>query len=110
LYYYGINLVDVIEGRGPHPVVVYLCAQRLPDDSMTAALLQGGREYFGWGTDRHMAAALFDAVNVNTKATGHWKKGKAPDFPEWPRPGKTKANKAKPQTSLAELHAALSRR
>lgn len=85
---------------------------------MTAALSQGGREYFGWGVDRHLNADLFDALNVNTKATGQWKKGKAPDFPLWPRPGRksegkgkrgTKANQP-PKTTLADLYKQFMRR
>lgn len=53
---------------------------------MTAALMHGGRQFFGWGTDRYMIADLYDAINVNTTATGNWKKGKHPDIPVWPRP------------------------
>lgn len=68
--------------------------QRLPDDSLTAALMQGGREFFGWGQERYMIASLFDAVNLNTRATGNWKNGKAPQIPPYPRPRKP-ATKAK---------------
>lgn len=79
--------------------------QRLPDESMTVAMYKGGREkwqeHFGWGTDRHLAANLFDAIQINTRATGNWAK-KAPDMPMTPRP---KVEKAKPKVnSVAELH------
>lgn len=85
----------MIEGRGPHPLVVLAYIQRLPDTSMTVALVNGGREYFGWGMDRYLAADTFDALNINTRATGMWKKGKAPEFPTWPRPADTaKAKKS----------------
>lgn len=95
----------MIECRGPHPVVVLSYVQRLPDTSLTAALAAGDREYFGWGVDRHISADLFDAININTQATGNWKKGKAPDFPQWPRPGaKKKKERSKPRTSVADLY------
>lgn len=53
---------------------------------MTSALASGGRQHFGWGVDRHLSADIYDAINLNTRATGQWAKGKAPKIPEWPRP------------------------
>lgn len=76
--------------------------QRLPDTSLTAALAQGGRSYFGWGLDRHIAADIYDATNQTTRAAGNWAK-KAPDIPAWPRP-KTGPSEKKPVT-VRELHA-----
>lgn len=35
-----------------------------------------------------MLADLYDALNLNTRATGNWQKGKVPKFPEYPRPKK----------------------
>lgn len=87
MFYYGIDLVDVIEGRGPAPRLVLTLVQRLPDTSMTAALASGGREHFGWGADRHIAADLFDAINQNTRACGNWGK-KPPKIDARPRPGR----------------------
>ncbi|MEU0739260.1 hypothetical protein [Streptomyces sp. NPDC006134] len=86
--------------------------QRLPDTSMTVALASGGREFFGWGVDRHMQADLFDALNSNTKATGNWAKGKVPKIPPYPRPKpKTQTeNKAQRRVSVAEIYARLSGR
>lgn len=85
--------------------------QRLPDTSMTVALASGGRANFGWGVDRHMQADIFDALNVNTQATGNWKK--PPTFPLWPRPGvgaaKSKSQEAKP-VSVADLYNRFTRR
>ena len=52
----------------------------LPDTSLTAALASGGREHYGWGVDRHLAADTYDALNLNTRATGNWRK-KPPDLP-----------------------------
>lgn len=69
---------------------------------MTAALASGGREYFGWGSERHMLADIFDAINLQTRATGNWQKGKAPKLPPFPRPGRDK-KPAKPVT-VADLH------
>lgn len=73
---------------------------------MTHALMLGGPEHLGWGMDRHIAASVFDAVNQNTLATGSWKKGKAPKFQAWPRPGAKKKRKRK-KRSVGELYAAL---
>lgn len=87
LHYYDVNLVDVISGSGPSPSLVSLLVRRLPDTSLTAALARGGREFFGWGMDRHMMADAYDALNQNTRATGQWK-SKPPTFPEYPRPKK----------------------
>lgn len=92
--------MDTIEGRGAAPSLVLALAGRLPDDSLTTALASGGREHFGWGRDRHLAADIFDAINANTRLTGDYKK--PPKIPSYPRPG-DKAEKKKP-TSLAELH------
>lgn len=104
--------MDVIEGRGPSPVLAYQLVQRLPDTSLTVALMSGGREHFGWGVDRHMNADTYDALNTNTRATGNFAKGKAPKFPPYPRPtpkpeeGKTGKLKA----TVASIYARLSRR
>lgn len=85
LRYFNIDLNEVIAGRGPAPSLVILCVQDLPDTSLTWALIQGGREFHGWGRERHMLADIFDALNVNTQATGNWAKT-PPSFPHYPRP------------------------
>ncbi|GAB2329228.1 hypothetical protein STREPTOSP366_43970 [Streptomyces variabilis] len=81
---------------------------------MTVALASGGREFLGWGVDRHMAADLFDALNANTRATGNWGKGKAPKIPQYPRPKAksttTASTTPKKPVSVAEIYARLSRR
>ncbi|QYW07865.1 tail assembly chaperone [Streptomyces phage RedBear] len=112
-FYFGIDLADVIEGRGPSPSLVILLVQRLPDTSLTAALASGGREQFGWGVDRHMAADIFDALNQNTRATGNWGKKGAPKLPEYPRPKVKKSkdkDRPKKKVSVADLFKQLSRR
>lgn len=108
-FYYGVDLVDVIRGDGPSPSLVLMLARRLPDTSLTAALFAGGREHFGWGQERHLLASLYDALNANTRATGQWRKGKAPKFPEWPRPGAAKSNGEKKKVSVADIYARLIR-
>jgi len=95
---------DVMEGRLSASFVIALI-QRLPDESMTVAMRTGGREkwyeHFGWGADRHLLANVFDAVQINTRATGNWK-NKPPEMPMTPRP---KVEKTRPKvTSVAELH------
>lgn len=102
----------MIEGRGPSPALVIKLIERLPDTSLTAALASGGRDHFGWGLDRYLHAALYDALNANTRATGNWSKGKAPKFPEWPRPGsnKTKGKDKKKPVTVADIYARFIRR
>jgi hypothetical protein len=78
--------VDTIEGRGAAPSLVISLIERLPDTSMTVALASGGKEHFGWGLDRHMAADLYDALSTNTQASGNWGKGGPPKMPSYPRP------------------------
>ncbi|GAA0967394.1 hypothetical protein [Actinocorallia libanotica] len=114
LFHYGIDLREVVAGRGPAPSLVLLLAQRLPDTSLTVALMAGGRRYFGWGVDRHMLADLYDALNLLTRAAGQWGKKGPPDIPLYPRPkAKTKkAEKAKgsTRTSVADLYKRFTRR
>lgn len=74
---------------------------------MTVAQFRGGaenwREHFGWTKDRHMLADLFDVLQVNTEATGHWKR-KPPELPRYPRP-KIEKKRDKPLT-VAEVYRA----
>ncbi|MDH6462055.1 hypothetical protein M2302_002230 [Micromonospora sp. A200] len=106
----------VIEGRGPAPALVLSLALGLPDTSLTVALASGGRDHYGWGVDRHMAADTFDAINANTRATGNWAKGKAPKLPQWPRPkSKPKAKTTEPgekkkPVSVADIYKQYQRR
>lgn len=87
--------------EGMDPSLLIALIARLPDTSMTSAIATGGRDnwraHFGWGADRHLAANTYDAVNLGTLASGHWKK--APKFDPYPRPldvKKTEPGKAKP--------------
>lgn len=67
----------------------------MPDTSMCHAMAMGGMEHLGWGMDRHLAASQYDAINSNTRATGQWKRGKAPNIKPWPRPKSKKQKKKK---------------
>jgi hypothetical protein len=60
--------------------------------------------------DRHLAADTYDALNLNTRATGNWRK-KAPELPAWPRPRTTttEAERARPVT-VADIYQRLQRR
>ena len=102
MFYYAVDLADVIDGRGPSPALVLSLIQRLPDTSLTVALATGGKQHFGWGLDRHIAVDLFDAINANTRATGNWKKGGAPKLKPWPRP-KFKKKAAAPTTGPMKI-------
>ena len=84
-FYYGIDLIETVRGRGMPPRLVLWHIERLPDTSLTAALQTGGWDHFGWGYDRHIAADLHDAINLQTEVTGHWEKD-PPKLPRWPRP------------------------
>lgn len=101
MYYYGVDLVKVVAGDGPPPILVWELIRGLPDDSMIHAEQQGGMQFLGWGTDRHLAASIFDSIGVNTVTSGNWKK-KAPKPPEYPRP-KKEAKKEKAKTTVASL-------
>lgn len=87
------------------PALLLALAERLPDTSMTTALMRGGRDHFGWGQDRYMLADIYDALNLNTTATGQWKK-KPPEIKPYPRPKvKASSDRRPKKVSIKELHA-----
>lgn len=98
--------MKVINGDGPPPILVWELVRGLPDDSMTSALRQGGTQFLGWGTDRHLAAATFDAINTNTVVSGNWKK-QPPKPAVFPRPTVKQAVE-KSKATVASLFQALS--
>lgn len=100
----------MIAGRGPSPALVRLLVQRLPDTSLTVALAGGGRQHFGWGVDRHLAADTFDALNQNTRASGQWGKKGAPKIKPYPRPKSRMAAAKDRVKSVADLYKKFSRR
>ncbi|MFY1688180.1 hypothetical protein [Plantactinospora sp. WMMB782] len=89
-----------MRGDGPDPVLVLAAVRALPDTSLTAALSAGGRDHYGWGVDRHLRANLFDALNLNTRASGHWGKKPPPKFPEFPRPKSKPKKSAEPKQKV----------
>lgn len=71
------------------PSLVFALYARLPLDSMTRAQERGGDEwasFMGVDASYYLLAGIYDAVNVNTAATGWYKKGKAPKFEPWAVP------------------------
>lgn len=76
---------------------------------MTAAIVNGGREHFGWGIDRYLLADLYDAINAQTRVTGNWK-DKPPDIAPWPRPNDKPEDSSKEKVSVANLYKRFTRR
>lgn len=109
LFYFQTDLVEVIEGKGPAPSLVLALIRRLPDTSLTHALMRGGREHFGWGVDRHILADIYDSQNQTTRAAGNWEK-KPPDIAPWPRPKTAEQLKAKKPVTVRDLYARFQRR
>lgn len=98
----GVDLVSVVRGDGPAPGLVLALIDGLPIGSMfmsqRLAKQRGGewQDYLGKSPEWWVMADFYDALNQNTRATGNWKKGKAPTFDPYPRPGA--AEKKKPKT------------
>lgn len=104
MFYYGLDLVETIEGRGTVPSLVLALIQRLPDTSLTTALASGGRDFFGWGLDRHMTADLYDAQLTQIRTTVSAAGAKPPKLEGYPRPNPEAVTPAeKKPTSVAEL-------
>jgi hypothetical protein len=78
----------------------------LPDNSRFHAAIAGGPEYVGWGKDRHLLADIYDAIILNTRATGNWTE--PPDIPSYPRPTSKKPDE-KPKQTVKGLWAMLNR-
>lgn len=91
-------------GEGPSPDLVVLQVTRLPVGSgyISAKLAEqrGGsaEDYLGKDHAWYLAADTYDAIMLNTKVSGNWKKGKAPKFDPYPRPGSKQAS-GKPSTA-----------
>lgn len=93
------------------PWWILALVEELPDTSAFAASQQGGREYRGWGWDRHIFAALFDAIQMQSTIvakTGGAKNVKTP--PPLPRPGvKRSASSGLPMSQLMRTHGQMAR-
>lgn len=82
----------------------------LPDDAATTAAWLGGDDWRGWTRGVGVLADLFDAINVNTRATGQWRK-KPPKIDAYPRPELSseakKHTRKKKRQSVADVRRAL---
>ena len=94
------------------PSLVFALYARLPQDSMTRAQERDSENwvyYMGADPSYYVLSALYDAINVNTVATGWFAKGKAPKFEPWEMPeGRAKAAAARAERrTVAGLFKAL---
>jgi hypothetical protein len=80
--HFHVWLWDAIEELSPR--ILLALVGELPDNGSFAASVQGGREFQGWGIDRHMLANLYDATAT---AGGLTKKGAKTPVEHY-RPGK----------------------
>ena len=83
------------------PALVLMHVRGLPDTSLYHAMRAGGMEHYGWGQDRHIQADLYDALSLNTEATGNW--SKPPKLPSWPRPSSESKDAPKKGRSVKDL-------
>ena len=119
-FYYGIDLVEALEEATTPPAHLFALCERLPEGSMTSALLtdeENWRDYLDITPHYYVQAGIYDAVNNNTAATGNWKK-KAPKIEPWPLPAQMpklrraaeKRKTKKKEGLLARLHAQVASR
>lgn len=59
----GIDVRDLFHG-GLSPRYVLHLLRWLPDDSATAAGMQGGPQFRGWGTETHLLASVLDSLQA----------------------------------------------
>jgi hypothetical protein len=74
-HYPGLELPAVVADLcSDHPVrdpaYVLALITQLPDDSAFAASVQGGREFRGWGFERHVNVAVLDALQALRTSRG----------------------------------------
>ncbi len=63
----------------------------------------GGKEHYGWGYDRYIAADLHDLLSILVAKTIHWKK--EPKFPHIERPKvKRLSEESKKPRSLSQIY------
>jgi hypothetical protein len=107
-HYHRINLTDLVTGVGGWtPRLVLGLLAELPEDAATVASIRGGDEWRGWTRGTGVLADLYDALNVNTRATGQWKR-KPPKIDPYPRPEQKKAGKKKRRgQSIADVRRTL---
>ncbi|MFC4336016.1 hypothetical protein [Salininema proteolyticum] len=94
----------MIAGDGPAPSLVLLLIEALPEEALTRAIAAGNEGLHGWDASRFLLADIYDAINLNTRATGNWKKS-PPTIPHWPRPKPRQAREQAKRVTVADLHA-----
>lgn len=111
--HYGISLRELVADLcsatpTTTPWWALVLVGELPDTSAYAASSLGGRDFRGWGYERHILAALFDAVQIQTVvvARAFGAKGAKPPKP-LARPGEKKgsASGGVPAQELMRIHA-----
>lgn len=92
LHHYRIDLRDALrdllsdDPKGS-PWWLLTLIRELPDEGHLKAALRGGPEFRGWGLDRYLSAATFDAVQANTVVTARAAGAKkVKDAQPWSRP------------------------
>ena len=93
MFYYNVDLREVGSKEGLPPKLVLPLIEGLPDDSMMHAMRNGGIGFLGWGQERALLSATYDAIRDLTLVSGQWKKNKRPNFKPWPRPWDKDRNK-----------------
>lgn len=81
------------------PRLLLSLIERFPEGSEFDAERMGGREFRDWNLEHYLMAGVINAVNSNTIATGSWKKGKTPDFPQITGPTDASGKPLKPKSS-----------
>ena len=114
LYYYGVDLRDVVNGDIA-PLFVISLIERLPEGSKTQALMQDSkywRSFMDINPDYYVLAGIFNAVNDNTRARGNFKK--PPKFEPWPVPqlivDKAKKKESDRPKTVKDLYARIMRK
>lgn len=82
----------MVAGRGPSPALVLALVEGLPEDSATVAAMRGGADWRGWTQQARILADVYDAINLNTRASGRWKK-RAPKIDPYPRPKRARSRR-----------------
>lgn len=88
LRYYNVDLRSVVTGELA-PSLALALVEALPLGSATLAHIKDADNwtaFVGATRDFYAMAGIYDAVNLNTAATGNWGKKKPPKFDPFPIP------------------------
>lgn len=92
------------------PWWVLALVEELPDTSAYVASAQGGDEYRGWGWDRYVAAAMFDALQNQTVVIAKMAGAKGVKSPPpLPRPGVKRKGEGTSMSSLMRQQVKMAR-